>query len=217
MIYLIIIGIGFVLCFVVSVKIDNTNRKKEIEERNATMDKKMEVINKRIERLNMLDAELDDKYGKCTWCVPYREDSLDGNLRIYNDQEIIILDHKKIIHYKDLRSCEVINDNINFNSTNSQTVTKTDTKDMLKRSVVGGVIAGPAGAIIGGVTAKKTTKTDKNLLSLPSLNIFYIKIEFVNSDTPYIMSCGREMSRARRINTPINKIINEGYFDPIND
>lgn len=40
------------------------------------------------------------------------------------------------------------------------TVTKTDTGDMVKRAIIGGVVAGGIGAVIGAATAKKTTTTE---------------------------------------------------------
>lgn len=40
------------------------------------------------------------------------------------------------------------------------TVTKTDTGDMIKRAIIGGVFAGGVGAVIGAKTAKKTTTTE---------------------------------------------------------
>lgn len=42
-----------------------------------------------------------------------------------------------------------------------ETVTKTSTGSAVGRGVIGALIAGPAGAIIGGVTAKKTTEVQK--------------------------------------------------------
>lgn len=40
------------------------------------------------------------------------------------------------------------------------TVTKTDTGDMIKRAVIGGVVAGGVGAVIGAATAQKTTTSE---------------------------------------------------------
>lgn len=41
------------------------------------------------------------------------------------------------------------------------TITKTDTGNMIKRAIIGGVIAGGVGAIIGAATATKTTTTEE--------------------------------------------------------
>lgn len=42
------------------------------------------------------------------------------------------------------------------------TTTTTSTGDILKRAVIGGVLAGGVGAVIGGATAKSTTKQESN-------------------------------------------------------
>lgn len=42
----------------------------------------------------------------------------------------------------------------------STTITKTDTGDMIKRAIIGGVVAGGVGAIIGAATAKRTTTSE---------------------------------------------------------
>lgn len=44
--------------------------------------------------------------------------------------------------------------------TATTTVTKTDTGDLVKRAIIGGIVAGGVGAVIGAATAKKTTTTE---------------------------------------------------------
>lgn len=74
---------------------------------------------------------------------------------VHDKQKKIYLDNIFEISYKDILSftCE---DNSRIIATSS---TKTNTGSAIGRAVVGGVLAGPIGAIIGGSTASKTTET----------------------------------------------------------
>lgn len=77
------------------------------------------------------------------------------------DNSVIIIPFEKIIGY------EVVNpkENNRVLTSATTTVTKTDTGDMIKRAVIGGVLGGGVGALIGGATAKTTTTTDSNIYS----------------------------------------------------
>lgn len=73
---------------------------------------------------------------------------------IITEQKLHIIPFNKIIGY------EVIDLNEGRKPLYSATttVTKTDTGDMIKRAIIGGIVSGGVGAVIGGVTAKKKTK-----------------------------------------------------------
>lgn len=60
-------------------------------------------------------------------------------------------------NFKDIISCSV-SDNQTVIKGAITALTKTNTGSTVGRAIVGDVLAGPAGAIIGGVTAKKTTQ-----------------------------------------------------------
>lgn len=86
--------------------------------------------------------------------------------RIYNEaKRFIIITERKlyIIPFSKIIGYDVVNLNEGRTPVISATtiVSKTDTGDMIKRAVIGGVVAGGVGAIIGGTTAKK--KASSNL------------------------------------------------------
>ncbi len=74
------------------------------------------------------------------------------------EYQIIVIPFDKIIGY------EIINlkDNNKVLASATTTVTKTDTGNMIKRAVIGGVLGGGVGAIIGGATAKTTSTTSRS-------------------------------------------------------
>lgn len=109
---------------------------------------------------------------------------------IFTEQKLYIIPFGKIIGY------EVLNLNEGRTPVLSATTTvgKTDTGDMIKRAVIGGVLAGGVGAIIGGATAKKKTSTNQSkvdeyagimrnyLSSLPNMELI-IKFDDLNVPT----------------------------------
>ncbi len=217
--YVLIIVVGAIIAIALQTHMDNKEFKKQCEKENkredARLERWVEKRNKLIEENKAINQSLDEKYGKRTWAVPYSENGTEGNLRIYDDHKIIVLDHTKIIKYNEMKACYVTSDLDSRPSIppSTQTVTKVDNASMLKRAAVGAVVAGPVGAIIGGVTAK--TKTEE----VPTINLrvpgkYSVVVEFVNDEKPYIMPCGIDDSKARRIVKLIDSIIEKGYFDP---
>lgn len=84
-----------------------------------------------------------------------RTKSVDNAILVYENRNVIrimgeVRSFKDIIGYS-------IDDNSKVIHGNTTALTKTSTGSMIGRSVVGDLVAGPAGAIIGGSTAKKNT------------------------------------------------------------
>lgn len=64
----------------------------------------------------------------------------------------------QIFNAKDVVSCEILED--------KDTIIKTSNGNMMTRAIIGGVVSGGVGAVIGGVTAEKTTKQIVNNITL---------------------------------------------------
>lgn len=156
--------IVFIFMLIGSPEDEKSKREEQkiIDKENAKYEKVREELDKRIVEFNALNKAWDEKFGRRTWAIPYRENGSDGSLRVYNDHKLLILDHTKVIRYDEIKSCQYeISDyapRLVSKTPHFQTATKTDTSSMLIRAAVGGVVAGPVGAIIGGVTAKKKLK-----------------------------------------------------------
>ncbi len=110
--------------------------------------------------------------------------------------------------------------------TASTTVTKTDTGDMIKRAIIGGIVAGGIGAVVGASTAKKTTTSKlsevdeyRNLIRMNtnSTNLaLIIKTDDISSPTlkiPFDMFRKEAEELAASLNTIINQNANTTETD----
>ncbi|MCE2594412.1 SHOCT domain-containing protein [Motilimonas cestriensis] len=111
---------------------------------------------------------------------------------------------RKIIGYKDLLSSEIFEDNA--------TITKTSRSSQLGGALIGGVMLGGVGAIIGGVTGKKTSKAKtkridlrivKNDTSEPIFEINFLNIESDQGSALYQQA----MSQARHWHSLVSVLI----------
>lgn len=82
--------------------------------------------------------------------------SLNSEIHVYESSKKVFILGKEY-DFKDIISC-TYSDNSKVIKGKTTAVTKTGTGSVISRSIVGDVIAGPAGAIIGGTTAKKHTE-----------------------------------------------------------
>ena len=60
-----------------------------------------------------------------------------------------------LYRYSDILACEIIHDGV--------TVTRTSTSSMVGRALVGGVLLGPLGAVVGGLSAQKTSTSSGDI------------------------------------------------------
>ncbi len=103
-------------------------------------------------------------------------DKIDMRLIVINQEERLFRFDKG-----DILKCEL--------RTNSKTISKGETtkKGAIPRAVVGGVIAGGAGAIVGGMSTKEKHSTTTRTVSL-----YYIDFYTSNPDLPFVTLTGWE-------------------------
>ena len=94
---------------------------------------------------------------------------------IMHDSDEINYKDSKLINFSDILSCEIIKDGI--------TVTKTSRGSQIVGTVIGGAIMGGAGAIIGGLSGKKTSSEKLSYvilqLGLTTLMIRSLKLSHI--------------------------------------
>lgn len=124
------------------------------------------ILNKRV-------TNFEAKYGKSDKIIETfyntRENGyleLINECRIYTNSNRLIIITTTVIYdipFQRIIGYDIIDVNNNRSTpllTATTTVTKTDTGDLIKRAIIGGVVAGGVGAVIGAATAKKTSTTE---------------------------------------------------------
>ena len=106
--------------------------------------------------------------------------------------------------YSDIRACELFADS-QTSSTTTSTTTKSSTGSVVGRAVVGTIVAGGAGAIIGGLSGEKTGigETTTNTITNYSVRISTNNI----AQPTKIYKCNDDIVYATNLVDTINIII----------
>lgn len=144
-------------------------RKRIQEEIDASRAKRRKKEQEREEEIE----KFKDENGECDKVIIYK----DFRLEVYDKAQKLIF-NGTLYSFSDILSCDFIEkDNIETTSVvvghkeevMTTYTTKTSGKSLAGRALVGGVIAGPVGAIIGGSTAKRTTIAENHVTLRPIL------------------------------------------------
>ena len=120
---------------------------------------------------------------------------------------------ERVITFNKIINCDY-SDNAITTSTQKGTASstiKTNTGSSIGRALVGGVIAGPAGAVIGGATAKKNaeTKIQNKTVSLTKHN-YTVRIHIADIVNPLLeIQCGENEEAIHKIVSTIFAIIEQ--------
>lgn len=191
---IIILVILLVICAFVKVKM-NEQKHQENQERIKEKKKRQEAI----------FSTQKEKYGEPEHVVMMG--SYEHSLIAFSEAKQLYynLDYYP---YESLSSCSLEVESYSKIIGKQTSVSKSDTGSLLGRAVVGNMIAGPTGAIIGGVTGKKTTTTSNNLRTVTMHN-YYVHVKTSDSKHPsFTIDCsflGRE--KAEEVERIINDII----------
>lgn len=113
---------------------------------------------------------------------------------------------KKPLHFSSLKSINLIDDIVESPGYATQ-ITKTNTANMVKRGIVGGVLLGGAGAIIGAATAKTETTTKFN----PNLREHNYSLALQLNDfamPSIVLKFGRNEKQMRKVYDTLQVIMN---------
>lgn len=136
---------------------ESPNKKAENEARIRQRRKKNE---EKKENYNKALNELISKYGDPTKTLKaklFEKHNLETEIIAFEESEMVWI-CGKLMPMKSILNC-TLEDKQRIERREASTTSKTKSGNMAKRAVVGSVLMGPAGAVIGGATAKKQTVT----------------------------------------------------------
>lgn len=143
----------------------STKSEKQIENEKSVEFHKIRLAQAESDQKELIETQL----GKPI--VVRNSSNLRNSFSVHEESKVILINKKPIL-YSNIRACELLIDGQTSSSTTS-TITKSSTGSVLGRAVVGTVVAGGAGAIIGGVSGKKTGigHTTTNMVTYYSVRI----------------------------------------------
>lgn len=138
--------------------------------------------------------ELTSKYGKPEQIIRILDTKIKNSFIVFPESQCIYI-QSKVIPYGQVVSCEIKDDSYTTVTGTKEEVTKTNTGNMAGRAIVGGLIAGPVGAIVGGATAKKKTEVIDNTKTITHHH-YYVVINLANVSSPMVrIDCGKTNPR----------------------
>ena len=168
------------------------NRKVQIEEQRE----KQKRLNALRPAYQKTFNELVSKYGKPDKIINLEVLKMNKSIIVFAEKKRIWLLGRDI-PMESIIDCKIQDDEYSYDG-GSYSETKTNTGSMLKRAAVGTLVAGAAGAVIGGATAKRTTTT----FSAGSCtgHKYYVYININDLSEPIVkIDMGSDFNRANEI------------------
>ena len=147
---------AFAIIFTIAiVSASEEESKKRVQEENARLEREEKLRIKKEEYNSQKQLFLAEN-GTPSKTLIINEYDINSEINVYeNSKKIFILGREFL--FKDVMSC-TFSDSPRVIKGKMIAVTKSKNGSVIGRSIVGDVVAGPAGAIIGGTTAKKHTE-----------------------------------------------------------
>lgn len=199
--FLIVVSVGFLFLMINVSKQNKIDQEKEIQRRIKLTEQK-EIDKREYERKKM---ELTEKYGQIDKEIVLSENNIKNAILAFSKTSRIWLAGNDL-PMSCVLSCS-LSDNSKIIKGRATIQSQTNTGDMAKRAVVGGVLLGGAGALAGSVTAKR----DGTILQEED-NIIHNYTVLVNIDSlsnPIVqLQCASNRLLADEIVGLLNVIIN---------
>lgn len=152
-------------------------------------------------------ASLSTKYGDPINIIKPIDNKIENAFIVFPESERVYF-NKQVIPYHQIIGCEVKDNAYTTIEGQKTAVTTTNTGSAIGRSVVGGLVAGPAGAIIGGATAKKETEITENTKTIIHHHYFAV-LKLADATAPLVtIDCGTASAKkAEEIKAIIDGIV----------
>lgn len=151
-----IAGVGFVIILIIAGFSANAKAKEVKAKEEEKKKREKEALEEKIGQYNIDKQTFIENNGTPDKSIKIKEYDLDSEIHVYEKSKKVFIG-KKEVDFKDIMSCK-FTDNPRVIKGKISSTTTSDTGSTIGRSIVGGAVAGPAGAIIGGTTSKKHTE-----------------------------------------------------------
>lgn len=149
----IVFFVVIVFIAIVAAIIDNNKKVAKEEEKRIKEETELKL---RIEEYQVQKNSFINQKGEPDKTIIIKEYDINSEINVYEKDMVIYMLGKKY-SFKEIMSCQ-LSDNSRVVKGNITAITESKTGSMIGRAVVGDLVAGPAGAIIGGTTGKKQTE-----------------------------------------------------------
>ena len=184
--------IGVVL-IVINLELKRTNYDKLERLVNEEESKQAKIAAKKAteqEEDDVFLAELSAKYGRPEKIVHPLNNRMKNAFIVFPQTQTLYV-ATQVIPFVQLLNCEIKDETYTTVTGTKEEVTKSSNGSTVGRAIVGGLIAGPAGAIIGGTTSKKTTEIIDNTKTITHHH-YYAIINLTSAVNPIItVDCGK--------------------------
>lgn len=177
------------------------SEEEKIEKRNER-----EIAKKK--RAKEKEEEIEKKYGACGQKI-LNPKSLENDylVRVFFESKMVILKKYDVFPFSDIVSC-TIEKREEVGQTIETTKTKvSDNMSIIGRSVAGALVAGPTGAIIGGLTANKKDKEEWRFVTC-TIEKYKVLIYIKKPEVPIVtIDTDKDFALAKHIKNTIDAII----------
>ena len=175
-----------IIGFIIARKLQNEEREKEEKKEEQAKLKAQSYEDWKYNQYQLAVCSQNDKYGNPDKRICIETKDITKDIAVWGKTKQIYI-FGEMYSFSDILNCSIEEEEILIKGKIEYTSkTTSNTGSTIGRAVVGGLIAGPAGAIIGGSTSSKKTETIAKQEDDIIVHKYYINIGINNLSNPNI-------------------------------
>ena len=210
--FLIFVLFALVFLMIIAAISSSADQEKEQKRKEARERRQKELEEKREEKKKIYETKKSEqalRLGEADKVIALEEYDIDKEITVFGESKTIVLLGNEF-SFSDIIDCTTDDDyKVIKGKTEYTSETKAKNGSTVGRAIVGGVLAGGAGAIIGGATAKKETKTITHQKDDIIIHNYIVVVNVNSLSSPIItISLGGDKAKLNEIVGVLNVIIN---------